>query len=216
MADVFVKNYTGASRGNLDASIKAAVDVAGPIDVAIEERLAEWEQTRAEKVARKEKVGVSNAVAKNLYALAGITTLTWMTTGNACPYCQQLDGRSVDIKQPFVYTGEELPDERSMSISRSLGHPPLHAGCECQIVASESMRTIVPNEKRDTNPEDRKIEVNISQPPSDPPVVTVNSAPVLNLTIDNQGTIKRSISIERDEDGNIKSLEVEQREVNGE
>jgi HK97 family phage portal protein len=216
MADVFVKAYIGTSLGNLDASIKAAIDAGAPLDAAIEERLVEWEQKRPEKVSRKEKVGVSNAVARNLYALAGITTLTWMAAGgDPCPFCRQMDGNTVDIKQPFAYNGEEIPeDERGLKISKSMGHPPLHAGCECQIVSSQSSRMVAAEEKRDSGD---KVTVNVTQPPADPPVVTVNSAPVLNLTIDNQGVIKRAISIKRDEDGNIESLEVEQREVtNGE
>ena len=216
MADTFIKIYTGTSRGNLDASIKAAINAGAPLDEAIEERLMEWEKTRAEKVARKEKVGVSNAVARNLYALAGITTLTWMATGgDPCPYCKQMDGNTVDIKQPFAYNGEELPEDRGMSISRNMSHPPLHGGCECQIVASQSARMVVQEEKRDSW--DGQVTVNVTQPPAEPPVVTVNSAPVVNLTVDTQGVIKRSICIKRGEDGNIESLEVEQREVtNGE
>lgn len=217
MADVFVKTYIGTSRGNLDASIKAAIDAAAPLDEAIEGRLVEWEKTRAEKVARKEKVGVSNAVARNLYALAGITTLTWMATGgDPCPFCRQMDGSTVDIKQPFAYNGEELPEEdRGMSISRNMSHPPLHGGCECQIVASQSARMVVPEEKRDSG--SGKVTVNVTSPQQEPPVVTVNSAPVMNITVDTQGVIKRTVSIKRGEDGNIESLEVEQREVsNGE
>lgn len=216
MADVFVKTYIGTSRGNLDASIKAAIDAAAPLDVAIEERLQEWEKVRAEKVSRKEKVGVSNAVARNLYALAGITTLTWMAGGsNTCQFCRQMDGKSVDIKQPFAYNGEELPEEdRGLSIAKNMSHPPLHAGCECQVVASQSSRMIVPEEKRDIGD---KVTVNVTSPQAEPPVVTVNSAPVMNITVDTQGVIKRTVSIRRGEDGNIESLEVEQREVtNGE
>lgn len=136
MADVFVKTYVGTSRGNLATSIKAALDAGAPLDAAIEERLAEWEEKRPDKVAAREKVGVSNAVARNLYTLAGITTLTWLAAGgDPCPFCQRLDGSTVDIKQPFVYEGEEIPEDRGLGITKNMSHPPLHAGCECQIVA---------------------------------------------------------------------------------
>jgi HK97 family phage portal protein len=133
--DVFIKRYVNSSTGQLNALIRdsSAQDMADVLD----ERLNGWDDMRAGQVEMDEKTQASNAFAKNIYRLAGILTLTWISmSGKPCDYCASMDGTSVNINDDFAYNGETLPDdERSMGINKNIGHPPLHRGCECQIMA---------------------------------------------------------------------------------
>jgi HK97 family phage portal protein len=133
--DAFCKRYIGSSQGQLNQIIRESA--ADAVAENIQKRLDEWEQNRPDKVAANETVQASNAFAKNLYRLAGIAALVWVnTSAKPCPYCQQMDGTQIGIEQDFAYKGEQLPDdERSLSVFRNVGHPPLHAGCECQLMA---------------------------------------------------------------------------------
>ena len=103
----------------------------------IDERLDEWEERRPEKVAMNETVQISGAIAKLAFAAAGVSYLRWMNIGgDSCPYCTELDGQVVGIDQSFVGRDEVLDSEDgTMRIRKPAFHPPLHLGCQCQIVA---------------------------------------------------------------------------------
>lgn len=132
--DTFIKRYVSSSQGQLKAIVRdAAPQMTGD---ELNKRLDEWEANRAEKVASNEKTQASNAFAKNIYRLAGIAALIWMAMGQkTCEYCQQMDGMKTSIDDDFAYNGEEIPDDRSLGIKKSIGHPPLHGGCDCQVMA---------------------------------------------------------------------------------
>jgi HK97 family phage portal protein len=226
--DVFVKRYIGSSRGQMDAIVRdsAAQDTADLLD----ERIDEWEATKADKVSSNERTQASNAFAKNIYMLAGISSLVWVALGaKPCEYCQQMDGMSTDIHDDFAYAGEEIPDERSLSIGKSIGHPPLHRGCECQIMAGGMGRTISSSEKRTVMAEplsdkidaqsqriDKLMEIVATAKPAQAPDVTVHTAPV-NVTIDSvpkkPSKVKKTIDVVRDEHGDIKSLEQTEEKI---
>jgi hypothetical protein len=91
---------------------------------AIEERLDEWGERRPGKIAMNETVACSNAVAKAVFIAAGITKLVWANMGDKpCDFCEELDGQVVGIEKQFSTSGLS-----------SAGHPPIHEGCQCQIV----------------------------------------------------------------------------------
>jgi len=60
-----------------------------------------------------------------------------MTTGaKTCPWCQQLNGRVVGIDGEFALEGDVLQEgDQQMELKHKTRHPPLHPGCDCQIVA---------------------------------------------------------------------------------
>ncbi len=106
---------------------------------ALEAELSHIEETRPASVARWESSQVGNAVAKAFYGLAGVVLLRWVATGDTCPYCRDLDGRVVGIQEFFLRKDTNfLPEgaERPIRRRSNVGHPPLHDGCDCQIVAS--------------------------------------------------------------------------------
>ena len=133
------------SRGALAQLLEviSAAEAAGD-DVleALETRFDEWlgggesGTTRPEKIAGRESVRFGQGFARAVWAGVGVGLLRWVASGENCPYCTELDGTIVGIDQHFVQAGGNVaPDgEKPLSPSTAIGHPPLHAGCDCAIV----------------------------------------------------------------------------------
>jgi hypothetical protein len=139
---VLVLRYTGSSRRQLEQVVNDAAGDEDPAEL-IEERLAEWADgtsaenpSRAEKEADKESNRLGNAVARFFYAAGGVTTLVWRTTGDACPICNELDGKTVGIHERFVPEGDTVEGAGTAPLKAEgdVFHPPLHKGCNCEIV----------------------------------------------------------------------------------
>ncbi len=141
----FLHEYVGglsarhikSSRGQIEKIVKESP----PEELVekLETRLDEWAEKRPGKIAKRETVQVANAVARAGYGLGGVQTLVWVAQGGeACGYCQELDGRVVGINDEFVRQDEDFEPEGadgSMHIRGPKFHPPLHDGCECGIEA---------------------------------------------------------------------------------
>lgn len=137
LADYLDAMSTRWADGNA-AQITALVrDEAAPAD-AIKERLDGWESTEAAKNARRETFRAVNALAYAAYGFAGVAYLRWVARGENCPYCRALNGRIVGYNAPFVGEGDFSPDgaDAPLQVRRPSKHPPIHDGCDCQIVAS--------------------------------------------------------------------------------
>lgn len=129
----FALRYTGSNKGQILSLLRGE----NPLE-AIEERLAEWAEREPQKVAMNETVQLSNAVARVAFMSAGVTFLAWQAIGaDTCPICQEMDGKTVGIEQPFLGHGDTLESEGQSPyrVSRPTTHPPLHEGCQCQITA---------------------------------------------------------------------------------
>lgn len=140
--DAFVEALAGRNVGQSQGIIqtlleRALQDGEDPAD-RIEEQIDRWQESRAEQVARKESVFAGNAFAKAFYILAGVTALRWVATGDSCPYCRHLDGKVVGIQKFFLSAGTSFePDgaDRPLKPGSNIGHPPVHDGCDCNVVA---------------------------------------------------------------------------------
>lgn len=132
-AGSFSTRYVNSSKGQLK---KLVLETAENQAQIVETRLNEWGETRPGKISMNETVQLSNAVAKWTFAGAGIARLQWVALGaESCPLCNQLDGKIVGIEENFVNAGAILSGgDKNFSIGRPTSHPPLHAGCVCQIV----------------------------------------------------------------------------------
>jgi len=136
-ASVFNGRYTKSSKGQLQALIKEATEKKEEPIEAVMVRMSEWEETRAGKTAMNEVTQLSNAVARTIFAGAGVVRLRWVALGSkSCPLCQELNGKVVGIDKPFLAEGDKLESEQGTEIKlyRPTTHPPLHLGCVCQIV----------------------------------------------------------------------------------
>lgn len=101
-------------------------------------RFTKWQDERPEEVAKWEGNQLSNAAAREAWKDAGVTTLKWVTQGSKnCPYCQKLDGRTTEIEVPFIAKGDDVQgdqDGEKLTAQRDTFHPPVHPGCNCQVV----------------------------------------------------------------------------------
>ncbi|NLB56077.1 MAG: phage portal protein [Lentisphaerae bacterium] len=138
--EAFSYRHTGSSKGQIIALIRKAEDENEDLVELIEERLDEWEEKRPGKVAMRETIQQASAVAVAVYKMSGVQRLKWVNTGSkSCPWCESMNGKIVGIEEHFVEPGEEWSPEGAegehMKIRGPIQHPPLHAGCQCMIIA---------------------------------------------------------------------------------
>lgn len=142
----FLRGYLGAlAKRHAGWSLAAIEKKAASVEPealaeAIEGLLNEWAETRPDRIAADETVRADGAITKAAMIAAGVQALRWVTQGSrACPYCRALDGKIVGIAEAFLPAGAALEvdgAETPMEITGPKGHPPLHDGCVCAIVAA--------------------------------------------------------------------------------
>lgn len=135
----FTARYTGSSRGQLIALANQAADDGEDIAAAVEQRVNEWEERRPNKVAINETVELGSAVAKTVFAAAGVQKLRWIGVGTeTCEFCAEMDGKVVGIDQPFLAKDDVMEAEgregQEIQLNRPTMHPPLHQFCVCEII----------------------------------------------------------------------------------
>lgn len=133
-ADLYTENFANsyAARGRYDLQDREAEE--------IEQRLTVWSdgdqatQAKHLQVSDREVVKLGEAIARQAFVAAGILTLVWRAVGDTCPYCRGLDGRVISSQSLFAGPGNAVEGEGTDDVLRpsgSVGHPPLHAGCNC-------------------------------------------------------------------------------------
>jgi hypothetical protein len=102
---------------------------------AVLQRLDEWAETRANKVAAIETVRLNAALTHERWRRGGVRRIVWVALGSKiCAFCRRLDGRVVGIDQAFASPGDEIEgaDESDrLKVNRKTSHPPIHGGCRC-------------------------------------------------------------------------------------
>lgn len=130
----YAEEHVGSSRGQLSAIIEGQDDEAAL--EAVENRLDEWEEKRAEKIGRRQAVSFGEAVALAAFVVIGIETVRWNANANACPLCNEMDGQVVGVNKQFKSAGDTVEpggDTAPLSVKGDVFTPPLHDGCECFI-----------------------------------------------------------------------------------
>ena len=104
--ETFARRYIASSLKQLRSAMR---DVE-PEKLAdfIKQRMTEWAETRADKVARDELHRTMNSTIRETAKRAGVTQMKWVTQGDNCPWCNTLEGRVVDITQHFIGDGEVI------------------------------------------------------------------------------------------------------------
>ncbi len=134
--NTFATRYVASSQGQINALLVEALDNnIDPVEKVVK-RLKEWEEKRPRKVAMRETIQVAGAVALKVYKTNGVTRLKWRARGDSCKFCQKLDGTVVGIEQTFAHEGSGVEaDGETLTPRGKVMHPPLHAGCDCVVVA---------------------------------------------------------------------------------
>jgi len=123
----YSERHTESSLGQLTALLEEDLE-------ALEVRVDEWAETRAEKIATNETVRTSSAVYQAVAFGAGLSTVWRIRGPKTCPFCTSLNGKRVSSGQSFANDGDELNPEGAeapMKIRGLKAHPPLHRSCDC-------------------------------------------------------------------------------------
>lgn len=135
--DAYAARHAGISEARIREVIREAL-AAGiePAD-ALDAEFETWAEARPAEIARWESVRFNNALSVAIYAMAGVALLRWVASGESCDYCNELNGQEVGIKSWFVQAGTVMQPNgaRPLSVGFNAGHPPLHDGCDCLVVA---------------------------------------------------------------------------------
>lgn len=132
LASAYIDHHLDSSRIQLQEVAAGEDPLAG-----ITERLAEWTEKRPAKVATNETVRTANAIAMEQMRSSGVTRKVWVASGRTCPYCRSLDGTTVGIERNFFEPTDSYHPEGAdapLTFTSSIGHPPVHQGCDCSIV----------------------------------------------------------------------------------
>lgn len=141
----FGDEYMGSRAQGWVAMLRAdtynAIDRAeGADDAWLSEVEATFERRRdneAENWGDNESHRIVNAVATVVWAAVGVEVLRWLASGGeTCPYCSDMDGRTVGIAQYFLHAGAgvDIDGLPSLRPGSNVRHPPLHDGCNCDIM----------------------------------------------------------------------------------
>jgi hypothetical protein len=136
-AESYAARYTGKQRGLLVDLIERTLAEDGDVLSAVEARMDEWDEARPAAEARDEAQRSNNALAVLAYGALGVTVKRWVTLGKSCPYCTQLNGKTIGITESFLTKGQSLDggERGPLVVSGNIGHPPAHAGCDCVCTA---------------------------------------------------------------------------------
>lgn len=134
----YASGYTVGGEKQLRTLIADANEDAKAATESINERIDEWEETKASREGFAQAFEAANALAVAVYAAAGVMFLRWAASGKSCPYCQRMNGRRTPTGATFVEAGGSIDGddgEPPLKVSRNVKHPPIHGGCDCVLTA---------------------------------------------------------------------------------
>lgn len=104
----------------------------------IDEKFDEYLWKRVEKIVRTETTRISNRWNQTAREDVGITKKKWFTAEDerTCPYCNQFNGKVVEVKENFVKGWDVLNWiwKSKLILDTDIQYPPLHPNCRCIIV----------------------------------------------------------------------------------
>ena len=137
---MYLEALTGRHIGSSRAQLKDLIATAEDLESVMLRRLDDWEGTRADGIANREIVKAGGMFAKAAYLAAGVATIMWVAAGKNCPLCESLNGKTVSAREDFVDAGQTVDPKvegtAPLTPRFTIGHPPLHDGCDCDIIAA--------------------------------------------------------------------------------
>jgi len=134
----YLDRYTARHISSSLGQLRQLIEKTNPSELAdvLDERVDEWAETRATKVADREIRQGGEAIASFVILGAGYK-LVWRNVGKSCPYCREFEGRIVEQGGYFVQGNQEIFPEGAdapLPIFSKKKHPPLHDGCDCVVM----------------------------------------------------------------------------------
>lgn len=136
--EAFNKRYIGSSKHQLTKVVSDAMENDLEPYKEIEKKFDDWEEREPKSVALNETIKIAGAISFFTYGLLGVQRMIWInTSGNPCPYCEEMNGQVMGIEQPFMTKDRtmEVEGREPLSFSSDIFHPPLHNGCLCQLIS---------------------------------------------------------------------------------
>jgi HK97 family phage portal protein len=132
--DSFARRYAGYNRHQLLRLIEKMS--ADELKSAVDDMTTQWEDSRAEDVASEEAVRAGSAILRAVWANLGIVALRWVADADPCDFCLEISGTVVTTVQPFAGEGTEILSStgEALAITQTIMNPPLHRGCQCELV----------------------------------------------------------------------------------
>jgi len=115
-------------------ALNEAAEEPGVAVEAIQNRVGEWEEKRADKTGDRQAWSSVNGGCLAAMALVGVAAVYWMARGDSCPYCRILSGKRVAIGCSFT-DGRLTAGGKTMEVYGIKKHAPLHGGCDCTVGA---------------------------------------------------------------------------------
>lgn len=124
----FAARYRGLHEGMANKAVRDGGD-------ALDALLDDWESGAADETAREETIRLGEAVALAVWGALGVQRTVWVASPDACPICQEMDGKTTSIEGAYAASGDvvEGEDRAPLEIKKTFKHPPLHRGCTCSI-----------------------------------------------------------------------------------
>lgn len=135
LAASYADHHLNSSRAQLQA-VAAEAGEDGLLQ-ALRDRFTEWAEKRPAKVAANETIRTANAIAVERMRSEGVVTKVWAASGGSCPYCTGLNGTAVEIERDFFTPDDSFQPEGAetpLTFTTTIGHPPVHQGCDCSVV----------------------------------------------------------------------------------
>jgi HK97 family phage portal protein len=143
--ELMAKSYNQTTLNVLETKINDGLqrgDSLSDITTSVQQ-IYEWsDEKRAATVAKTESFRTANDALKTTWKESGVVkTVRWCTSEKAmvCPFCQEMDGKTVSIDDNFFDNGDSLTvgqDDNAQTMSLDygdVGFPPLHPLCMCFI-----------------------------------------------------------------------------------
>lgn len=145
--NAYLESFQARTAGSHYGQLAKILRETDPADVAkaLDQRMTEWDEgaedgermSQGQKIGDRESVQLGAAVARAAWSIVGVSALIWLTSSEACPICEELDGKVVGIDEVFVEASDTIdPNDDEVPPLKSRGpvnNPPLHGGCECDI-----------------------------------------------------------------------------------
>jgi HK97 family phage portal protein len=129
----FAKRYVRKTEALFNKYLEEGMD-----NETVQQKLEQYRDKMVGELTEEETVRGGNSYRRAIYKKVGVTRLKWSASGETCPLCRSLDGRVVGIEEAFINEGDEMDFGENKTISRkNFSTPPIHAGCECSIVAEK-------------------------------------------------------------------------------